>query len=82
MRIGKSVTAKQLFKQFPGLRKDLRGGEFRSNGYFLSTLSEKGNGKQVENYVKNQGNTREIKQLRLLSLIHREHTTWALFRGR
>src|SRR3989344_6214834 len=33
VRIFKSINAKQLFKQFPALRKDLRGGEFWSDGF-------------------------------------------------
>jgi len=66
VRTFKSITAKQLFKQFPELRKDLWGGQFWSDGYFISTISEKGNWKQVENYVKNQGKTKPANQLRLL----------------
>jgi putative transposase len=62
----KSITAKQLFKQFPELRKDLWGGEFWSDGYFISTISEKGNWQQVEAYVRNQGKTKQDSQLRLL----------------
>ncbi len=60
------ITAKQLFKQFPELRKDLWGGEFWSDGYFISTISEKGNWQQVETYVRNQGKTKQTDQLRLL----------------
>jgi putative transposase len=66
VRMFKSITAKQLFKQFPELRKDLWGGEFWSDGYFISTISEKGNWQQVETYVRNQGKTKQTDQLRLL----------------
>jgi putative transposase len=66
VRTFKSITAKSLFKQFPELRKDLWGGEFWSDGYFISTISEKGNWQQVENYVRNQGKTKQLDQLRLL----------------
>ena len=53
----KSITAIQVFKRFPELRKELWGGEFWSDGYYLATVSEHGNWKVVEQYVKNQGKT-------------------------
>ena len=55
VRTFKSITAKQLFKQFPELRKDLWGGEFWSDGCYIATVSERGNWKTVERYVANQG---------------------------
>jgi len=66
VRTFKSITAKELFKQFPELRKELWGGEFWSDGYFIATVSEKGNWQQVEQYVRNQGKTGATTQLRLL----------------
>ena len=66
VRTFKSITAKALFKQFPELRKELWGGEFWSDGYFISTISERGNWQQVEAYVRNQGKTGKATQLRLL----------------
>jgi putative transposase len=57
VRIFKSITARQLFKQFPGLRKELWGGELWSDGYYLSTISESGNLQTIMNYVENQGKT-------------------------
>ncbi len=67
VRIFKSITAKQLFSRFPQLKKDLWGGEFWSDGFYISTVSEKGNWKIVENYVSNQGKTKESGQLTLLT---------------
>ena len=67
VRIFKSITARELFKRFPELRKELWGGEFWSDGYYIATVSERGNWKAVEQYVKNQGKTTNITtQLRLL----------------
>ncbi len=68
VRLYKSITAKHLFKKFPDLRKELWGGEFWSDGYYLATVSGRGNWSVVERYVKNQGtqgNTMESAQLRL-----------------
>ena len=68
VRIFKSITARVLFKQFPLLRKDLWGGEFWSDGFYLATISERGDWKTVERYVANQGKTNDVpQQLRLLT---------------
>ena len=67
VRIFKSITAKQLFLQFPYLKKELWGGEFWSDGFYFATVSERGNWKIVEQYVANQGKTKESAQLRLLT---------------
>ena len=67
VRIFKSITAKQLFKKFPNLKKDLWGGEFWSDGFYISTISKRGNWHTVQNYVSNQGKTIKSQQLRLLS---------------
>lgn len=55
IRTYKSITARQLFLKFPELKKSLWGGEFWSDGYYVSTVGEKGNWSVVERYVKNQG---------------------------
>ncbi len=55
VRIIKSITARELFKQFPALRKELWGAEFWSDGYYLATVGKRGSWSVVEAYVKNQG---------------------------
>lgn len=68
VRMFKSITARELFKQFPLLKKELWGGEFWSDGFYIATVSERGNWKQVERYVANQGKTMDAPhQLRLLT---------------
>ena len=62
----KSIRARELFKTFPLLRKELWGGEFWSDGYYVSTVGEVGDWRVVEKYVKNQGKERRIGQLRLI----------------
>ncbi len=66
VRIFKSITARELFKQFPLLKKDLWGGEFWSDGFYFATVSERGDWKAVERYVANQGKT--MAELRQVSL--------------
>jgi len=69
VRIFKSITAKQLFLRFPELRKELWGGQFWSDGFYIATVSERGNWTVVEQYVANQGKTMGVKpqQLHLLT---------------
>jgi len=67
VRIFKSLTAKELFRRFPQLKQELWGGEFWSDGFYLATVSERGNWKVVEKYISNQGKTKEAVQLRLLT---------------
>jgi putative transposase len=65
VRIFKSITARELFLRFPQLRKDLWGGEFWSDGYYLATVGERGNWNVVKKYIQNQGKTIPVTQLKL-----------------
>lgn len=68
VRIFKSITAKELFARFPHLKKELWGGEFWSDGFYIATVGERGNWKAVERYVANQGKTMNLpQQLQLLT---------------
>ncbi len=51
----KSLTARELFRRMPELKKELWGGEFWSDGYYACTVGEGGNWSVVEQYVRNQG---------------------------
>lgn len=51
----KSLTAREIFKQCPQVKKQLWGGEFWSDGYFASTVGKYGNEDIIRQYVKNQG---------------------------
>ena len=44
------------------------GGEFWTDGYYISTISEKGNKTVIINYIKNQGREKDIRQLKLFEL--------------
>ena len=55
VRMIKSITAREIFKRAPAVKKQLWGGEFWSKGYFMSTVSRHGNEDTIKNYVKNQG---------------------------
>ena len=59
----KSITAREIFKRVPSVKKKLWGGEFWTDGYFINTVGHKGNEESVRNYVQNQGKGKEYKQL-------------------
>ena len=65
----KSITARELFKKFPLLKRDLWGGEFWSDGFYFATVSERGDWKTVERYVATQGKTMsELRQFSLFTI--------------
>ena len=51
----KSVTAREVFRLCPHVKKKLWGGEFWSDGYFARTVAKHGNEATISNYVKEQG---------------------------
>ena len=65
--IFKSITAKELFRRFPQLKRDLWKGQFWSDGFYMATVGERGNWNVVKQYIQNQGKTSESVQLRLLN---------------
>ena len=65
----KSLTAREIFKRCPHVRKQLWGGEFWTDGYYASTVGNHGNEDMISNYVKRQGKTyRKIHEDRQLAL--------------
>ena len=65
VRTIKSITAKEIFKQMPEVKKQLWGGEFWSSGYFISTVGSHGTEEMLKQYVKEQGKSKQNNQLRL-----------------
>jgi len=52
----KSITAKEVFKHNPEVKKMLWGGKFWTSGYYINTVGLYGGKDMIQNYVKNQGN--------------------------
>ena len=59
----KSITAKQVFKQAPQVKKQLWGGEFWSDGYYISTVGKHSSEQAVSKYVKEQGTEKEYVKI-------------------
>ncbi len=63
VQVVKSVTAREIFRLVPEVKRQLWGGEFWGKGYFINTVGQHGNEKSIANYVKNQGKEKEYKIL-------------------
>ncbi len=59
----KSLTAREIFKRAPEVKQKLWGGEFWSDGYYVSTVGKYGNEETIREYVKGQGKEEEYQQL-------------------
>jgi putative transposase len=68
IRTIKSVTGQQIFEHVPKIKAELWGGEFWTDGYYIATISGKGNKEVIEKYIRNQGRETDIKQLRLFDI--------------
>ena len=66
VRVMKSITAREIFRRFPKLRKELWGGEFWTDGYYVATVGERGSWDIVERYIRKQGDKPTDVQLKLL----------------
>ncbi len=65
VQIIKSLTAREIFKACPEVKKQLWGGEFWSDGYFISTVSTHATVEMVKKYVQQQGMLGDNGQLGL-----------------
>ena len=55
VRMIKSITAREVFRRCPKVKKQLWGGEFWTDGYFASTVGKHGDEQMIGQYVKKQG---------------------------
>jgi putative transposase len=71
MQIIKSISAKQMFKVFPEIKKELWGGEFWSDGEYIGTVGDGVTAGIILNYIEEQRTPEEkegYKQMNLLEL--------------
>lgn len=61
--IVKSITAREVFKRAPEVKVKLWGGEFWTDGYFISSVGKQNSETTVARYVKNQGKGYQYTQI-------------------
>ena len=62
VRTIKSITAKEIFRQMAEVKKQLWGGEFWSDGYYISTVGAQHSEEAMKAYVKNQSGIKDSNQ--------------------
>jgi putative transposase len=68
MQILKSISAREMFKRFPELRRQLWGGEFWSDGGYIGTVGDGVNTEIVKRYIQEQGDEKEKARIQQLTL--------------
>jgi putative transposase len=63
VQILKSVSAREVFKKFPKLRKQLWAGEFWSDGYFVRSVGDKVTVDIIRKYIEYQAHEEDSLQL-------------------
>ncbi|MCK5214079.1 MAG: IS200/IS605 family transposase [Candidatus Omnitrophica bacterium] len=61
IRLIKSISARQVFKEEPEVKRVLWGGEFWTDGYYIGTISGHGDKNIIVEYIKKQGREKDIK---------------------
>ena len=68
MQILKSISAREMFKGFPELRRQLWGGEFWSDGGYIGRVGDGVNTEIVKRYIQEQGDEKEKAHIQQLTL--------------
>jgi REP element-mobilizing transposase RayT len=63
VRTIKSIIAREVFRRNPEVKKQLWGGEFWTDGYYVGTVGKHGNEEVVAQYVKEQGTEEHYNKL-------------------
>ena len=64
----KSLTAREVFARVPSVKKQLWGGEFWTDGYYVGTVGQHATEEVIKKYVKQQGREEEYEQLHVQQL--------------
>jgi REP element-mobilizing transposase RayT len=63
VRTIKSITAREIFARVPNVKQKLWGGQFWTDGYYVSTVGQHGSEDTIRQYVKQQGHEPDYQQL-------------------
>ena len=55
VQITKSITAKEVLKRHPEVKKKIWGGKFWTSGYYMNTVGRYGKEKVIKEYIEKQG---------------------------
>ena len=61
----KSISASEIFKKYPEVKKRLWGGEFLEDGYFVRTVGDKVTADLIKRYIRYHRDETHGKQLKL-----------------
>ena len=63
VRVIKSLTAREIFRRVPAVKRYLWGGEFWSDGYYIATVGRQASEGEVQRYSAGQGRQKEYVKL-------------------
>jgi len=63
IQVVKSITAKEIFKLHPEVKKKLWGGQFWTKGFYVNTVGRHGDENTIKEYVKAQGTEKDYKRI-------------------
>ena len=63
IQIAKSITAKEIFKRNPEVKKKLWGCEFWTKGFYVNTVGRHGDERAIQKCVQEQGSERQYKKI-------------------
>ena len=67
VQIMKSISAREVFKKFPKLRKKLWAGELWNDGYFVRSVGDKVTADEIRKYIEYQAHEDDSNQLNMFS---------------
>ena len=69
IQIIKSITARNIFKEYPEIKKQLCGGELWSDGGYIGTVGDENTSYIITKYVQNQGDQEEKQAYKQMKII-------------
>ncbi len=68
VKVIKSITGREIFRQFPQVKEELWGGEFWGDGYYVRTVGSEVTEAVIREYIKKQGQETQHKSYEQLRL--------------
>jgi putative transposase len=59
----KSLTAREIFRLHPEVKRFLWGGKFWTSGYYINTVGQYANEEVIMKYVQGQGNDKKYQKI-------------------